>query len=267
MENHAREDAIYEKFVKLGAIVTDGHFVNTGGSHTAAYVNKDRLYVNPKVVADLCGDIAIAFAGLRIEYDIVVGVEKGGIILAQWTAYNSIGLMLESGKEILAAYAERKERSFLKAGQTILRLLGFIVNLLDPGQRGKPFETELAPGEEFLLRSPDFVFKRGYDKDIAGRRVLIVEDNLNTGRTVQALIRAIRSLPETEIVGIGALCNRSGLTSEDFDGLPLVALLNLDLVNYPEEACPMCHAGIPVNTDLGKGAEWLARKSGLKIDQ
>lgn len=107
-----------------------------------------------------------------------------------------------------------------------------------------------------------FVIKRGYDKLIKGKRVLIVEDVLTTGGSVQKVVRAVRELG-CEIVGVGALCNRGGITAEQLEVSFLHSLVNVSLESWDEADCPMCKDGVPINTDVGKGKEFLARRAEL----
>lgn len=105
-----------------------------------------------------------------------------------------------------------------------------------------------------------FVIKRGYDKFIAGKRVLVVEDVLNTGGSVRKVVDAVREIGGA-VIGIGALCNRGGVTAQDVGDVPkLTALVNVAFDAWDEADCPLCRNGVPVNTDVGKGREYLARK-------
>jgi orotate phosphoribosyltransferase len=104
-----------------------------------------------------------------------------------------------------------------------------------------------------------FVIKRGYDTAIDGKRVLIVEDILNTGGSVKKVVDAVRRHSGT-VVGVGALCNRGGVTTEDLKVPKLKSLVNMPLEVYDESECPLCVSEVPINTKLGKGREYLARK-------
>ncbi len=105
-----------------------------------------------------------------------------------------------------------------------------------------------------------FVIKRGYDKIVTGRNVLVVEDILTTGGSVKKVIEAVRNLGGN-IVGLGVLCNRGGITAEDVGGVPkLFSLADVKLEAWDEAECPLCAQGVPINTDVGKGREFLARK-------
>jgi len=105
----------------------------------------------------------------------------------------------------------------------------------------------------------DFVVKRGYDELISGKRGIVVEDVLNTGGSVKKVIRATR-LAGATLLGVGALVNRGGITAEQLDIPVLHALLNVQMNAWDEADCPLCKAGVAINTQVGKGREYLAKR-------
>ena len=73
-----------------------------------------------------------------------------------------------------------------------------------------------------------------------GTRVLIVEDIVTTGGSVQEVVNVVNQ-SGGEIVGVGLLVNRSGGKAEF--GVPhekVQALLNLEVPTYKPEECPLC---------------------------
>lgn len=106
-----------------------------------------------------------------------------------------------------------------------------------------------------------FVLNRGYGALVQGKRVLVVEDVLTTGESVRGAVFAVRAVGG-DVVGVGALCNRGGVMARHVGEVPkLVSLLNITLDSWGELACPLCAKGVPVNTDVGKGHDFLARKA------
>ena len=95
-------DKTIEIFKKVGAILSDGHFVGTSGLHFDTYVNKDFLYPHTKEIFQVCRQIAEKYKDADIE--VVVGPALGGIILSQWAA-NQLSEIY--GKEVLAIYTEK----------------------------------------------------------------------------------------------------------------------------------------------------------------
>ena len=97
-------DEIFDILKKVGAFMTNGHFVGTSGIHINTYVNKDALYVHTEKTSRVCELIAEKVKDLDI--DAVIGQALGGIILSQWTAHH---LSKIKGKEILAIYTEKNK--------------------------------------------------------------------------------------------------------------------------------------------------------------
>lgn len=105
------------------------------------------------------------------------------------------------------------------------------------------------------------VFKRGYDRLIGGKSVVVVEDVLTTGGSARKVIEAVRALGG-QVLGLSVLCNRGAVTAEQVGGVPIHALTSVSMDSYAEEECPLCKRGVPVNTQIGKGKAFLDRKKG-----
>lgn len=76
-----------------------------------------------------------------------------------------------------------------------------------------------------------------------GEKVLVVEDVITTGGSVQevlAMVKALGAVP----VGVGVLVDRSG-GQVDFAGLPLYSLLSMQIEAFTPEECPLCAQGVP----------------------
>lgn len=106
-----------------------------------------------------------------------------------------------------------------------------------------------------------FVIRRGYDKFLKGQRVLVVEDVITTGMSVARAVEAARAVG-AQVVGVAALCNRGGISAKDLGDVPkLSALVEVKLDSWDAEECPLCKASKPVNTSVGKGAQFLKDSS------
>lgn len=102
-------------------------------------------------------------------------------------------------------------------------------------------------------------FRRGYADLIKGKRVLVVEDVLTTGGSVLKTIKAVEKSGGT-VIGLGAICNRGGVKPEDIGVEAIDALINVQMESYPEEDCKQCKAGVPIDSRVGKGKEYLLKK-------
>jgi orotate phosphoribosyltransferase len=107
-------------------------------------------------------------------------------------------------------------------------------------------EEEISAGEKRRL------FRRGYDELLVGKRILIVEDILTTGGSARQVVEAV-ARQGGETVGVAALCNRGGVTAEQLQAPTLFCLTSIPLESFDPATCPLCAAGIPINTRVGKG--------------
>jgi orotate phosphoribosyltransferase len=86
------------------------------------------------------------------------------------------------------------------------------------------------------------IFKRGFAIE-PGTRVLIVDDILTTGRSVQEVVDLCTSYNAT-IAGLGLLLDRSG-GKVTFDH-PLKALATVSTDSWEPATCPLCARNVPI---------------------
>ena len=60
---------------KIGAVITDDHFVYTSGKHGSVYINKDALYPHTAETSEVCRIMAEIFKDKEVEA--VVGPALG----------------------------------------------------------------------------------------------------------------------------------------------------------------------------------------------
>ena len=119
------------------------------------------------------------------------------------------------------------------------------------------------PGVDYLTLYADkegdrFVFKRGYDRLVKDRLVVVVEDVGTTGGSAKQVVEVVRR-HGGNVVAVGLICNRGRLTAETFGVKNFYAFLELDLPQYPALDCPLCLEGRPISTELGHGRDWVER--------
>ena len=84
--------------------------------------------------------------------------------------------------------------------------------------------------------------RRGFSLSTSDR-VLVVEDVITTGLSTRETVDLATGTGAT-VVGAAAIIDRG--QSDSTLGLPLFALVKLEVPTYPQESCPMCGKGQPV---------------------
>jgi orotate phosphoribosyltransferase len=103
-----------------------------------------------------------------------------------------------------------------------------------------------------------FVIKRDYDTLIKGKSILLVEDGILTSKSVKKVIRVVNRA-KGNIVGLGVLFNKGGVTAKDLNIPILISLFNVNYkdTTWPADKCPLCKAYIPINLYLGQGKNYI----------
>lgn len=103
-----------------------------------------------------------------------------------------------------------------------------------------------------------FAFERaGFVEQIKGKRVLVVEDLLTTGGSVEKVCREIEKAGGT-VVGVSVVCNRGGVTAEALNVPRLTALANVSFEAVDPGVCELCKSGMPIVEDMGHGDDYKA---------
>jgi orotate phosphoribosyltransferase len=99
------------------------------------------------------------------------------------------------------------------------------------------------------------VFRRGF-QIARDERVLVVDDIMTTGGSVQETIDAVRS-SGGDVVAAAVVVDRSGGNAQI--GVPLYALWSLDIPTYAAEECPLCDRGLALTKPGTTPAAAVAR--------
>jgi orotate phosphoribosyltransferase len=104
------------------------------------------------------------------------------------------------------------------------------------------------------------ISRRNYDQLVKGKKVLVVEDVTNTGGSAKLTVEAVKEVGGT-VVAVAAIVNRNPekVTSE-FLGAPFYPLCIFKAENFDPADCPLCKAGVPMNTKVGHGKKFLEEK-------
>ena len=106
--------------------------------------------------------------------------------------------------------------------------------------------------------------RRGYDKLVVGKNILIVEDMTTTGASVRKVVDTVKAAGGN-VVTVGVMIDRSdqGMT-QDIIGAPFFTLGRLTTEVFEAQDCPLCKKGVPINTKIGHGKKFLEeQKHGL----
>ncbi|BBO30965.1 phosphoribosyltransferase family protein [Lacipirellula parvula] len=198
-----------QMLVECRALLADDHFVYISGDHGSGWVDKDAIFVDLQRVRQLTQLLAAAVRDLKTE--ILCGPATGGLIVAQWTAYE-LGLP--------AVFAEHTQ----------------------------PRTSQQLRGE--------FTFHRGYDRLVTGRRVLVVDDVVNTGLSVRQTVAAVQAAGG-EVVAAAALVHRGNVDAAGLSVPEYRYLMEYDIPDWTAAECPLCRAGVPVNTRYAHGQDYL----------
>lgn len=105
-----------------------------------------------------------------------------------------------------------------------------------------------------------FIIRRGYDQVVKGKKTLIVEDLTTTGGSIRKVVEAVRAAGG-DVIGAAAICNRGDVTKEAVGNPPeFFSLLKVHLEQWPADMCELCKRGIPVNTEVGHGKDFIAQQ-------
>jgi orotate phosphoribosyltransferase len=119
-------------------------------------------------------------------------------------------------------------------------------------------EHDAAPEGEALRGR--FILRRGYDRLVAGKRVLVVDDIVNTGLSLRQTAEAVRGAGG-QVVGAACLVSRGNVGAAGLGVDQFVYLLEYKVPAWPASACHLCQAGVPVNTRYAHGRDYLARQA------
>ncbi len=212
------ESKVIKILKKVGAVITDDHFVYTSGKHGSVYIRKDKLYPFTELTSEVCKMIAQEVKKMNI--DVVAGPSICGVVLSQWTAYHLSKL---TKKEVYSVF------------------------------------TEKGYDDQKIFDRPQ-ILKRGYDALVKGKRVLVVEDLTTTGNSVRKVVESVKKAGG-KVVCVYVLVNRNPkeVTSK-FMKAPFKSLAVFKADAFEEKNCPFCKKNIPINTEVGHGKEYLAKK-------
>jgi orotate phosphoribosyltransferase len=118
-------------------------------------------------------------------------------------------------------------------------------------------DTRATAGPDGPVRGP-FVLRRGYDRVVSGKRVVVVDDVVNTGLSIRQTVATVQAAGG-QVVGAGALVTRGNATSAALGTADCRFLLEYSIPSWSAAACKLCQQGVPINTRYAHGADYLAK--------
>lgn len=105
------------------------------------------------------------------------------------------------------------------------------------------------------------VFTRGYDKFVAGKNVLVIEDLITTGGSVLNVVNTVKNAGGN-VVAVAVMVNRDPENvNSEMMGVPFSSLAVLKAEAWDEADCQLCKTGVPINTTVGHGKKYLEAKT------
>lgn len=86
----------------------------------------------------------------------------------------------------------------------------------------------------------EMVFRRGFNKSIINSNIIIVEDIVTTGSSIEKTIKAVET-NGGKVFKILCIWNRS-----NWNKYPIYSIINEKVDSYDSKYCPLCEQGIPL---------------------
>ena len=118
------------------------------------------------------------------------------------------------------------------------------------------FTEHAAQSTNNAAMRPPFVLRRGFDKLVRSKKVLIVDDIVNTGHSIRQTAAAVRECGGN-VVAAAAYCTRGNTDKTGMDVPQFVHLVEFKIPSWPADSCHLCKEGVPVNTDYAHGREFV----------
>lgn len=212
----SRRDDIREKALKdlqqYEALMLNGHFDFGNGYHGPVYLNPHQLFRYPSTIWRFAQDLLdVLPASILDATEVVTGPVTGGALLA-----HTMAGLLDSRRAITRP-----------------------PTLFAPFTLDTNAGTRRASGDRC-----GHTLTRFYERQVAGRKALVVDDVRNTGQTQALCVELVRKAGGT-VLGTAEIYDRMEAIVDA--GVPNVALAEYKAPdNYPADNCPLCRAGMPV---------------------
>ena len=218
-----RKDEKREKALKdlqqYEVLMLDGHFDFGNGFHGRVYLNPHQLLRYPSTIWRFAQDLLDVLPASVVEAtEVVAGPVTGGALVA-----HTIAGLLDSRREITRP-------------PTLFAPITLDADCARRLRSGRP-ERQSKGGHTLT---------RFYQKQVANRNVLIVDDVRNTGQTQVRCAELVRKAGGT-VLATAEIYDRMEAIVDA--GAPNFSLAEYKAPeNYPADSCPLCRSGIPITT-------------------
>ncbi len=221
-----------------GAIISGDHFVYKAGTHGEAYINKEKFAMmgalKLKEVIDNAASAIIRFNSSDKEVGIA-GPAMGAITYAL-----TMAVALEEYYEL-----QKVKDDLTLNGKTTRN---FYPELFFPAR------TEL---KEDSTGKRIHVIPEKLKADYEGKSFIIFEDIVNNGTTIREVKELLEKEVNARIIGVICIADRGGQTAKSLGVEQYSPLMRVNMAQHKAIECPLCAKGVPINTVLGKGKNWV----------
>lgn len=216
-----------EKLMKAG-VIKKGHFRLTSGKHSDTYINKDAIYSNPELFEE---------AAYRLERLAPFFASNPDYENRSTSRFHVITGPAIAGAVLAAPIALRTGKIFVY-----------------PEKVYHPYTTYDREGHDWHHDKWVMELRRGYDKVVAGKKVLLIEDIITTGKNVTETIQCIHEA-DSKVVEVRCIWNRSGekrlhvIEHETCFGdsteaverfIDIISIINEPVESWESDECPLC---------------------------
>ncbi len=217
------DESMRQRFIEIGALKVGGHFVYSGGGHCDEFFDFEAIVPRWPDIMFFYNNLCEGINDQRINTDVVIGPERGGIALAHMTSYF---LEKTANRPCRGIYAEKirdvEERRLIGCRYRIPAV--FLNYLIDS-------------------------------------TVLVLDDIANTGGNIAEVVSLVRQAGAKQII-VAIMINRCCLTADQVSADRLITVVEMPNKVWSAADCPMCKSHIPIDTEFGHGAEFLASQAG-----
>ncbi len=101
---------------------------------------------------------------------------------------------------------------------------------------------------------------RGFNRDVNGKKVLVVDDVFTSGGSALRSVEAVRRAGGN-VIGVAGIAYRGRVTVEEVGKISrltaLTDLTGIKMTSWPDSVCPLCNNLVPLRADIGNGRDWL----------